>query len=694
MGSSPDFFGITYYRPWDENANLLDSWCDYLKDVGVAKYNADLIGSHLREALDHTANQINGSIEKQTEAIQEAARGVNLELGRISDELYGVNQRLSLSLEQQRLSNFLLKDIAELLKIPDSEKERQQAISHGVSFLVKASVDEDLYDDALAEFTKAYQLMPQDYFVLHRLGLIYMYAPKHIDLQKAADFFLRAAKYAFVDSDEELRKIAETLSLTGGHGDNSQVNPKEIVADSYDKAALALYCLGNDISASKYQEKSVNLSASTERLFNQAKYLYRCGNVEKADESLREAIVQKPVMMSAAFSDPDIISHKESLAVINGLKNELDGKYGKLLQDLSVYSSDSDECVIEELQKAEEGKSFTYTEKLEFYKQLLEFSEKIKRRDSVREKISSLKAQILDGDYYFPREKDPEFSSTKTLSEIIQELDVLHEENIYEIETKFNEFQAKFESYLLKPGYSCEGGRVVWLNAQKNGGLIVSTKPYSTEYPGLRFRSLNSDVKRIERYRALGEDIGDGFTRTVFVAQNLSDGKDTAAYYMYTKHKFQGYDDWFIPTMKEINDAPNLRPYAINDIEIGHRLYTDYYWYNDGRIILGDGLYSDYLYPVRTFGKFCEELKKDELQKPFDENRKEYVLYETYERQEKWKEKKKKILKGTLLSLPILSLVGVFVIVDSAGHAVLIPIILFFLSLVCLFIAFLSGLYN
>ena len=47
--SKPSFvFG--YWRPWKDNANLIDSYLDYTRDTSLAKYGADTIGNYINQA--------------------------------------------------------------------------------------------------------------------------------------------------------------------------------------------------------------------------------------------------------------------------------------------------------------------------------------------------------------------------------------------------------------------------------------------------------------------------------------------------------------------------------------------------------------------------------------------------------------------------------------------------------------------
>ena len=185
-----------YWRPWQDNSNLFDSYLDYAKDVSLAKYGADTVGKYINEATKEQVHAIN-------QVGQAIGRGMNVlsnQMSDVNDTLGFLNRNMDIQIEQQKLSNLLLQNIAELLRVPDSEKERQHSIELGIKFFVNAEKDSDLYADALEELLKAESLMKQDYFVLHRIGCIYLYVEKYINPEKALDYFVKAAKYASVES--------------------------------------------------------------------------------------------------------------------------------------------------------------------------------------------------------------------------------------------------------------------------------------------------------------------------------------------------------------------------------------------------------------------------------------------------------------------------------------------------------------
>jgi uncharacterized protein (TIGR02145 family) len=233
--SKPSFV-LGYWRPWKEDSNAIDSYLDYVKDTKLAKYTADTVGKYIAKAsrqqvgaINNLGRQLGNGLEIISDEIYKASNlqvsaitnlenqigaGMDLlqnKLSDISSELNFLNRNNEILIEQQKLSNLLLQNISELLRVPDSEKERQHAIELGIKFFVNAKKDADLYDDALKYLLKAEEIYEEDYFVLHRLGLIYLHVIKHIDIQKAHDYFERAAKYASVESDPEAIRSANAL---------------------------------------------------------------------------------------------------------------------------------------------------------------------------------------------------------------------------------------------------------------------------------------------------------------------------------------------------------------------------------------------------------------------------------------------------------------------------------------------------
>lgn len=347
--STPSYlFG--YWRPWKENSNMFDSYLDYTRDTSLAKYSADIVGNYLSEAS-----------REQTRAIEQLGFAIGRGMSKLSNQMLDINQTLgflnrnmSLQLEQQKLSNLLLKDIAELLRVPDSEKERQRSIELGVKFFVNASKDKDLFSDALDELLKAEELMKQDYFVLHRIGCIYLHVDKFLNPEVALDYFLKAAKYASVESDVNSARLVNAL-LTNFNTVNSEINVSEkqigvLTSESYEKAAFAAYVLGRFDDAVNYQLKVVNFNDIAQNKFLLAKYQARNGNIEDAIENLNKAIDENPVLFEvvANLRELDLIG-EPFLKLLEEKNKKIDNEIIQLTEKWKEVNSEKTIEIIIEL---------------------------------------------------------------------------------------------------------------------------------------------------------------------------------------------------------------------------------------------------------------------------------------------------------------------------------------------------------
>lgn len=319
-----------YYGILDSNPDNLAEWRNYMKDISVARYTADSIVSGIGKELENVSDRIGESIEsasrEQVFAINNLANEIGIRLDSTNEKLNFLNRKMDITIEQQKAGLLLQHNIAELLKIPDSEKERQQSITLGLKFFINAKKDPDLYKDALEEFLKAESLMKQDYFVLHRIGCIYLYCPDLMDINKALGYFIKAGKYAAVDSSADSAKLANLLtnSINSEYTDtlSSEEQIGRLAADSFDKGALSAYILGDYNQAVELQKKAVSLNKSGKYYFFLAKYLFKAGNSDEACKQLDTAIEKDPEMMKASFLDKDIIQAPQTKNVLLNKREE------------------------------------------------------------------------------------------------------------------------------------------------------------------------------------------------------------------------------------------------------------------------------------------------------------------------------------------------------------------------------------
>ena len=315
---------------------------NYLNKATIAKYTADSIGGFIERssraqlaALDHlnetqkvgfgrindglvaVADGIEGLSDRQDKSnrLLAYANGyleeINDGLGEANRWLESMDARLALGLEEQRIGNVLAENIAELLHIPESEKERHRWITMGLKFFKSAGRDPDFYTDALKYFHLAEAAMPEDYFVLRQIGMLHLYAAPLLDLEKAADFLTRAGKYAAVESHPDAVRLGHVLakSVLQRFRDQPDATAGEIAAfavESYRHAAVGRYALGNFAEALRLIEKARGLDAGSSALrFLQGKYLAAAGQHELAFAAV-SALPTNDETIAAVSADLDL----------------------------------------------------------------------------------------------------------------------------------------------------------------------------------------------------------------------------------------------------------------------------------------------------------------------------------------------------------------------------------------------------
>jgi hypothetical protein len=366
--SKPNFtFG--YWRPWKKEANAIDSWFDYIKDTQLAKYTADSVGSYISEASQEQIGAINSladDIGFLNYDLNRGFEGISSLLETTNETLSFINENLEMQLEVQRVGNVLLGNIAKLLRVPDSEKQRQHHIELGCKFYTNTVKDDDLFNDSLNEFLAAEKLMPQDYFVLHRIGMIYLFSKKNTNIQLALEYFLRAAKYASVESDTDAARLANILTQNSYSKDEEDTEDLyentciytdteligQLAAESYEKAALACYILGDFEQAVVNAQKAKQLNPEPKYGFKLSKYLARAGKSELAVTELNEAIEKLPKLFIGTYNDLDLLNESRILKLLNDKNAEKTNKIIELISFHKTTNTKEDAYYITKLKEA------------------------------------------------------------------------------------------------------------------------------------------------------------------------------------------------------------------------------------------------------------------------------------------------------------------------------------------------------
>ena len=291
--------------------------------IGVRRSISRAVG----EVVDHIDTGFANVVDHLDTGFENLQRGlseVNFNLRNLGSML---DWRLALVTDQLAVSNLLLENIALLLRIPDIQKERQYYIEQGFKHYNNARINPDLYQDALDNLLEAEKREKTDYVVLHRIGLIYLYAPNSVDLYKAEDYFRRASKYAAVESDPDSARLFNILAgdVKSRLSDQStEVQTINLVAaESFFQTGVACYAQGNFSEAALLCGRAFSLAKSLpEAGFTQAKALAALGDAQGASDVLESVIAVERYYSAKAVADKSLADLPEVQSLLLRLRDE------------------------------------------------------------------------------------------------------------------------------------------------------------------------------------------------------------------------------------------------------------------------------------------------------------------------------------------------------------------------------------
>jgi hypothetical protein len=283
-------------------------------------------------------NAIEGSSERQREAIIQASRGMcsTLESGfadlnySLEDIKHGmsslsnlVGHGFSLLLEGQRITHQYLGQIQNLLRLPDSQKERAYHIEEGMKYLhnaFKEGAASDFYRDAFDEFNESKGGSPKDkdFISLYYIGLIHLKSldPQLQNPQKAESSFRSSARYYLAEH-----------SIGGTNFSNNLLQSSNNfvlgAAEAYLFAAEACYVQGKVSEAAELATEAwKTLPELTKAGFMQAKYLAANNQVNEAVRCLERVIRTNRFFVMQVLPDPDLTSKPEIMNLLEKLRVE------------------------------------------------------------------------------------------------------------------------------------------------------------------------------------------------------------------------------------------------------------------------------------------------------------------------------------------------------------------------------------
>jgi tetratricopeptide (TPR) repeat protein len=339
-----------YYNPYS-GENYQSQWSNYKQK---SSYTKDIVKSNnsakvalyeqiesiqciinesnndVAEAINQSANAVCGTLEDGFSLITSQLQNLDYTLSDIRSELGNISEMLdwnfSIIIAEHRISNMLLGNIAELLRIPDIQKERQYYVEQGLKFFKNVVFDDDFFNEALSNLSKAEAIEPTDYFILHHIGLIYLNSIKHLDIPKAESYFSRAAKYSNAELNNNATITQDILRLNSNENYNNQFSIEPIklqTAESYMYIGRCKYIQGDMEAAIEYCNKSYSmLPELLEAGYLKAKALSALGRMEESFQVLDIIVDTNRFYMTKILSDKDFVLKKETTQFLVKKKEE------------------------------------------------------------------------------------------------------------------------------------------------------------------------------------------------------------------------------------------------------------------------------------------------------------------------------------------------------------------------------------
>lgn len=291
---------ITFYNDFNEfNIKNHSEFISYIKNNN-SQYNAIYsVHAHIHKAKNEIKNDFNNLIDT-----------VETKFHSFDRNLLAIDQSLLAIHQEQVNTNILLENIEELLQLPDSEKQRYMYIKRGLKFSNQALKNDEIAVDARDEFESALKLMPQDWFVLQQLAILYLCYQSVSNIEKAKEYFLRSAKYASVESSTGIFEFLNSQfstylppsinSIVNGNGLDS------FVIECYLNTALISYVQSDFESAIDYSMQALSIDPNNGKvLFLLAKYMTR-KNKQEAFDYFKRAVEVSPSFCIAVQEEKDL----------------------------------------------------------------------------------------------------------------------------------------------------------------------------------------------------------------------------------------------------------------------------------------------------------------------------------------------------------------------------------------------------
>ena len=312
---------------------LAERYCDYLQNqdyvnqiTNCADRNAAMLAIQSREIKEAVINSTSDNseiIERTSAAIRDS-----IERG-FEDVTDAIGIGFSLVAENQKITNRILGEIKDILRIPDRQKDRLYYIEEGIKYLSAASgkpIQSEYYLRALDKFKQALDIEKEDFLSLYYIGFLQLYTPQNINFASAEKHLRQAGFFYRVQAEAgEITSVAKNLR-------NNRIDFWLETKNAFFHAAWAC-CM-----QAKYSEAASLAAEAWEAYprqansgFMQAKYLVLDKDIRNAVVVLEKVIRQTAGFFYETLADPDLNKTPEILTLLDKLHAELKTEvYSKL----------------------------------------------------------------------------------------------------------------------------------------------------------------------------------------------------------------------------------------------------------------------------------------------------------------------------------------------------------------------------
>lgn len=277
------------------------------------------------EIMKAGTEAICGTLENGFDLISDGLQGVENAVYHLTDTL---DTHLKMMIDEQRYNNILSENIALLLKVANSQKERQLNIEKGLKFFNDSLRDPSFFEYSLKFFENAIKDDDTDYFVLDKIGLIYLCSKQHKNYDEAIKHFTKAVKFSKVDTHPSSIRLANILVGDVTRPLKNQTTTidyiKYITGQSLLWISIAYYEQGKFPEAIKFgQEASQMAPTLLDAGFHLAKSLAANNQNKNAAEVLEPVIRQNRDYSLKTLSDIDLAPKIEIKNTLENLRQEV-----------------------------------------------------------------------------------------------------------------------------------------------------------------------------------------------------------------------------------------------------------------------------------------------------------------------------------------------------------------------------------